>query len=332
MAASPSYELVPGWEQLPAAYTHLDVSGLGVDSHDRVYVLTRMQPRVLVYEPDGTFAGTFGEGLFTERTHGLTVGPDDAVYCVDDGSHTVRKFRPDGTLVMTIGVAGVAADTGYDPVADGLYDRLLTIKRAGPPFNRPTNLAVAPNGDLYVTDGYGNARVHHFTPAGRLVHSWGEPGSGPGQFRLPHGICVCPHGRVLVADRENDRVQVFGLDGAFKEEWTHVQRPTQVCMDRHGLVFVSELAWLPGQRSFRRGVVGCYEPARVSIMDQRGEVLARLGTEHAEAPGSFWAPHALCVDSQGDLYVGEVAWTFTVGGTAQPLPQGFHTLQKFKRQ
>ena len=160
------YHVQLGWEQLPAGYVHRDVSGVACDSHDRLYVLTRRDPRVIIYNRDGSFAGSFGEGLFTERTHGIAIGPDDAVYCVDDADQTVRKFSPRGDLLMTLGTKGVASDTGFDNTVTPSSTRLLTIKRGGPPFNRPTNVALAPIGDLYVTDGYGNARVHRFTADG----------------------------------------------------------------------------------------------------------------------------------------------------------------------
>ena len=326
------FDAVVGWEQLPSSFTHLDVSGLGVDSEDRVYVLTRKQARVIVYSRDGSYLSTFGEGLFTERTHGLTVGPDDSVYCVDDGNHTVRKFTPAGQLVMTLGTSGSASDTGYDPNAGDIYIRQLTIARSGPPFNKPTNIAVSLDGELYVCDGYGNARVHRYTADGRLLQSWGEPGSGPGQFRLPHGIWVTDDGRVLVADRENDRLQVFDRGGQFAEEWTHLQRPSDVCMDRAGLIFVSEMTWLSGQRSFRRGVRGRLEPGAVSVLDRSGRPLERLGTDDVSAPGSFFAPHALCVDSRGDIYVGEVSHTLSLGGKAFALADGHHSLQKLARR
>jgi DNA-binding beta-propeller fold protein YncE len=229
MESGPQFKVIEGWEKLPEGYTHRDVVGMAVGSRDRVYVLTRGDARVIVYERDGTFVASFGEGLFTERTHGITIGPDDSVYTVDDGDHTVRKFSPTGELLMTIGTPGVYSDTGYQP-----GDWVDKIQRGGPPFNRPTNIALAPNGDLYVADGYGNARVHRFTADGQLVQSWGEPGIGPGQFNLPHGIAVAADGHVFVTDRENDRIQIFSSDGKFLAQWTHVQRPTDVFIDRDG--------------------------------------------------------------------------------------------------
>ncbi len=317
------YQVVAGWEQLPAGFTHLDCVGVGVDSRDTVYLLTRDQPRVLVYRPDGTFVRSWGEDLFTPRTHGLTVAPDDSVYCVDEGNHCVYRFSPTGEVLQTIGRPGVAADTGYD-------GRSLESIRGGPPFNRPTNLAVAPGGDLYLTDGYGNCKVHRFSAAGELLQSWGGPGSGPGQFHLPHGVAVAADGRVLVADRENDRLQFFSPDGAFLDQWTDVQRPTNVALDGAGRVYVAELWWRVGQRSPVHGEITTDRPGRVSIFDPEGRVLARWGGPDRCAPGNFVAPHDLCVDSRGDLYVAEVTHTFA--GRAGLAPPDCHTFQKFIRQ
>ena len=321
-----TYEAVANWEQLPQGFHHRDVCGVAVDSTDRVYVLTRGEPRVIVYERDGTFVASWAEDTFTDRTHAIRIGPDDSVYCVDDGDHTVRKFNTDGKLLFTLGTAGVASDTGYDGSTIG------SIKRGGPPFNKPTGVAVAPNGDLYVSDGYGNARVHRFSSDGVLLGSWGEPGVGPGQFHLPHSVWSTNDGRILVADRENDRIQIFDTEGRYRSEWTHVQRPTDIYIDSNGLIYITELAWLEGDTSLRNGNVDKALPSRMSILDAGGRVVARIGTADGSAPGSFWAPHAICVDSHGDLYVGEVCHSFAGMGAAGTLPPGIHTLQKLARK
>src|SRR5581483_7013497 len=200
-----TYRVAEGWEQLPAGWSHRDVAGVAVDSGDRVYVFNRGEHPVLVYDRDGRFLRSWGEGVFT-NPHGITIGADDRVYCTDAGDHTVRIFTPHGALLQTLGAPGVAS-------ASGIVDDYRSIQRGAPPFNRPTNLALAPNGDLYVSDGYGNARVHCFRPDGALRCSWGEPGTAPGQFQVPHAIAVAADGRVLVADRENSRVQVFSPQG-----------------------------------------------------------------------------------------------------------------------
>jgi DNA-binding beta-propeller fold protein YncE len=322
------YELVEGWEKLPEGYRHLDVVGAGVDANDRVYVITRSDARVIVFEPDGSFVTSWGEGVFTPRTHCIRFGPDGSVYTVDDGDHTVRKFTPDGEQVMMIGTPGVASDTGYDPSLPTGYEKLASIK-GGPPFNKPTGVAIAPDGELYVCDGYGNARIHRFTAEGELIQSWGGPGTGPGEFNLPHDIWVADDDRVFLADRENDRIQIFSRDGQFLEEWTHVQRPTGLCI-RDGLVYVSELWWREGQRSFVHGPITEEKSGRVSVLDMQGNVLARFGHEgERTAPGNFIAPHGICADSKGDIYVGEVTHTFA--GKPGLVPLDAHTLQKFRR-
>jgi DNA-binding beta-propeller fold protein YncE len=316
-----TYELAEGWEQLPPGWSHPDVAGVAVDSQDRVYVFNRGEHPVIVYDRDGRFLDAWGHGIFT-MAHAITIGPDDSVYCVDASDHTVRKFTPDGKLLLTLGAKDRPSDTGYTGTIE-------SIRRGGPPFNRPTKLAIAPNGDLYVSDGYGNCRVHRFAPSGELLQSWGEPGTGPGQFHLPHGIGVAPDGRVFVCDRENERIQVFSPVGAYLEQWTDVQRPTQVSI-RAGLVYVAELAWRPGTRSYARGEFATWQHGRVSVFDLEGRLLARFGGPDVCAPGSFCAPHSICADSRGDIYVGEVTWTFA--GREGLVPPDCHTLQKFARR
>jgi DNA-binding beta-propeller fold protein YncE len=324
MASVPRFQVVEGWEKLPPGYQHQDVDGVAVDSRDRVYLMTRRDARVIVYERDGSFVASWGEGIFTPRTHGIAVGPDDMVYTVDDGDHTVRKFTPDGKQVMMIGTPGKATDTGYDGKT------IASIKRGGPPFNRPTDVAVAPDGEIYVCDGYGNARVHRFTAEGKLLQSWGEPGMGPGEFHLPHGIGVSPDNRVFVTDRENDRIQIFSRDGQFLDMWTHLQRPTDISFDNEGRVYVSELWWRLGQSSFTNGKIKWDLPGGVRVLDLQGNLLLHWCSADREAPGNFVAPHTICVDSRGDFYVGEVTWTFGVsrGGVKEDA----HTFQKFARK
>ena len=327
------YELIEGWEQLPAGYTHKDVVGIGVDSKDRVYIITRYEPRVIVYERDGRFVGSWAEHLFAKgRTHGIRIGPDDSVWCVDDKEHTVRKFSPSGELLMMLGTPGVASDSGYDTSIDGadLWTRLNTITRGGGPFNRPTAVAIAPNGELYVSDGYGNCQVHRFTADGKLIQSWGGPGSGPGQFKLPHDVWVTEDERVFVCDRENDRIQIFSPDGKFLDQWTNVQRPTAVFVGKDGLFYVSELSRRKGMRSYTNGTAPEDLPGRVAILDKDGKVIYRWGTLDRTAPGQFCAPHCICVDSHGDIYVGEVTWTDW--GSKGLVPADTHMFQKFARK
>jgi DNA-binding beta-propeller fold protein YncE len=205
-----------------------------------------------------------------------------------------------------------------------------SIRRAAGPFHYPTNVALAADGSLFISDGYGNARIHRFAPDGVHLLSWGEPGSGPGEFRLPHGIAVGPDGTVVVADRENSRLQFFSPDGQFVEQWTDVARPCQVLVDAGGNVYVAELGFLaamwPGTSAPSPDATG----GRVSVFDRDGRLLARWGGGlNPCAPGDFLAPHDLCLDSRGDLYVGEVTWS--AGADQGVVPPDCHSLQKFAR-
>lgn len=307
--------------RLPDGWDLGEVTAVATDSQDRAFVFSRTDHPVLVFDHDGRFLQSWGDGTFA-HPHGIFIGPDDAVYCTDDWDHTVRKFTPGGDLLLTLGQSGRPSDTG------ALSIDYRNIRRAGPPFNFPTNVALSPEGDIYVTDGYGNARVHKFTPTGQLLYSWGEPGTGPGQFQVPHGIAVDRRGLLYVADRENSRIQVFTPDGQFVELWTDVARPCQVFIDGFDRVFVAELG-------YRAGMFAGNEPpspqatgGRVSVFSTKGELLARWGGGDRPCdPGDFFAPHDICVDSRGDVYVSEV--THTAGIQRGLIGPDSHTLQKF---
>ena len=242
------------------------------------------------------------------------------VYVTDRDHHTVRKFTPDGVLLMTLGTPLAPSNTG----ATGPDFR--TITQAAGPFNCPTNLALAADGDLYVSDGYANARVHRFSAAGELKQSWGSPGTGPGEFNLVHGIAVAADGRVFVCDRENDRIQIFSPAGEYLSQWTDVQRPSQIVFDAQSRAYVSELPWPRGGATGHGTTADKDLPGRVSIFDLDGQVLGRLGNPDPHASTSVAAPHGLAIDSHGDLYVAEVAAT---GARQGWIPEGCRTFQKF---
>jgi DNA-binding beta-propeller fold protein YncE len=325
-----SLEEFADWEQLPEGFTHKDVAGVAVDDEDNVYLLTRLQSRIVVYDREGSFLRSWGDDSFSSRPHGLTISPDGVLYYVDEGEHVVRRFDKHGNDLGTIGQRGVASDTGHDRGGRSAYDRAASVVRSAGPFNRPTGIAVAPDGTLYVSDGYGNSRIHHFDAAGELLHSWGEPGTGPGEFRVPHGIHVLDDGRVLVADRENDRLQVFDPEGGLLGIWDDIQRPTALTTDGSGLIYVGELAWWPGERSWTRGPIYLQRPGRISVLDGEGSPVARwAGQGDGRGRSDFIAPHCLAFDSAGDLYVGETAFSFVKSqGIDEPEVNSFH---KFSR-
>jgi DNA-binding beta-propeller fold protein YncE len=301
-----TYELVEGWAKLPQGWSFLDVGGISIDSQDRVYILNRSDHPIMVFDREGNLLTSWGEGFFN-RAHGSTIGPDGSLWCTDDRNHIVAKFTPEGELLLTLGTKGQPSDTGYTRTFD-FWESLARIERGAPPFNRPTGVALTPSGEIYVSDGYGNARVHKFSPEGELLFSWGEPGGAPGQFRLPHNIWLDRQGRLWIADRENSRIQIFTPEGEFITEWTDVIRPTDIFIDEEGTVYVSELC------------------LRVSIFSPEGELLARWGNQGKDKESAlFHAPHAIAVDSRGDIYVGEVSMT------GAGIDKGPRTVQKFAR-
>jgi DNA-binding beta-propeller fold protein YncE len=189
-------------------------------------------------------------------------------------------FTPSGKLLRTIGTKGFRSDTGVAP--DYVKsDAWKYVTHGGGPVNLPTDIDLNPAGEMFVTDGYGNARVHKFAADGTHLLSWGEPGTGPGEFNLPHSVWITRDGRVLVADRENDRVQVFDQNGKLLTIWpTKLIGPAVIYVDADNIVYIVE-----------------HNAGLVSVLTLEGERLAQWGDP------SFKSCHGICCDSRGDLYV-----------------------------
>src|SRR5499426_4763895 len=289
-AQRPSYAVVQGWGKLPDGWSYIEATAVGVDSKDNVYVYNRGTHPVIIFDRHGKFLRSWGEGM-TSRAHGITIGPDDSIWLTDDGNHTVRQYSLDGKLLVSIG----------DP------DRPAPA-HGGKPFNRPTHVALSPQtGDIYISDGYGNSRVHKYDPKGRLLFSWGEPGTDPGCFNIPHNIATDSEGLVYVADRENHRVQIFDDKGKYQAQLANLYRPCGLFVDRRngGVLYVGELSTSQAVNAAVANV-----GARVSVVTLKGDRVGRIGGRFAgEKPGEFIAPHGCVVDSRGDLYVAEVSWT-----------------------
>ena len=305
------FEVVEQWGVLPEGWSFKEVSGVGVDRLDRVYVFSRGAHPVTVFDRNGKFLTSWGEGLFT-RPHAVTMGPGDTIYLADDGDHTIRKCTLDGRVLLTIGVPGQPAP-----------------KHSGRPFNRCTHVAVARDGALYISDGYGNSRIHKFSAEGQLQHSWGEPGTDPGQFNLPHAVCIDREGLLYVADRENHRVQIFDGDGRYQGQWNNMYRPCGLFIDTRDpagdRIYVGELC---PSLAVSEGVANL--GARVNIYTTGQQLLARLGDRFPGSdPGQFVAPHTIAVDSHGDAYVGEVSWT--IRGQFMTPPRELRCLSKLRR-
>ena len=202
------------WGRLPDGAALGDVPGVEVDAEDRVYIFTRGESAVVVYDRAGTVLHRWDRGPFVDP-HGIRVGPDGSVWLTDDGDHTIRRCTVEGEILQTIGTPGEPAPF-----------------MSGRPFNKPNNLAFGADGDLFVVDGYGNAHVHRMTPDGELIATWGGSGSDPGEFYIPHDIRCDEQGFVYVADRENHRIQVFDADGAVQAVWQSLHRPAGIANAR----------------------------------------------------------------------------------------------------
>lgn len=263
----PEYRPVAGWPQLPQGVELGPVSAVATDAHDRVYVAHRGRRPILVFTREGRFLRSWGDDHI-KTVHGLRIDPAGNVWITDIGNHLVMKFDSEGKLLLSLGKKGQPGD-GPDR------------------FNRPTDVAVTPAGDFYVTDGYGNARVLKFDRAGKLLKQWGTKGKGAGEFNLPHAVCLDTKGRVYIGDRENNRVQVFDADGKFLEQWRQSGAP-------FGL-------FLAGDRLF----VADGRAGWVRVLGPDGKPIGRFG-EPGTAAGQFRMPHMLCVDSHGDVYVTEI--------------------------
>jgi len=318
MKENVAFEVIEGWEKLPEGWSYVEVAGVATDSRDRVYVFNRGEHPMIVFDSDGNFLDAWGEGLFT-NAHGIHIGPDDRIYAADNFDHTVRIFSPDGSLLRTLGEKDQPSDTGY-------VQGRTPVQHGGEPFNRVTNVALDGVGDLYVADGYGNARVHKFSADGEHLFSWGEPGSGPGEFRLPHGIAIDEDDRVLVADRENSRIQVFSPRGEYLTEWAGISRPDDLIIDhRAGLMYVAELGGWAADAEMPPHA----PPASVCTVDLDGSLVSRFGSGDPVRAGNFFAPHGIWADSKGDLYVAEVI--VSVARNRGLVPLDCATLQKFAR-
>ena len=301
------YEFVENWAKLPDGMRFKECPGVGIDSRDNVFVLTRGEEPIIVFDPDGNYVRSFGKGFFSaNRTHGLYIAHDDSILAADDGIHTIQKFNSEGELIMELG------------------DRNKAPIWGGEPFNRPTSAAIMPsNGDIYVSDGYGNSRIHVYTGTGEYKFSWGSPGIDAGQFIRPHNIAVDSEDRVYVVDRECHRIQIFDPQGNFMTMWNNIHRPdAMVLWGEH--IYVGELNGMGGVDD----APGLGH--RVSIFDLDGNLVSRFGAaEEGEGAGQFIAPHGIAVDSKGDIYVSEVS--FTIRGSHMDPPKELRSLSKYSR-
>jgi DNA-binding beta-propeller fold protein YncE len=271
------YELVQGWAKLPEGWVFSLVSDAAIDSRGRIYAFTRGKHPIIVFDKAGNFVTSWGYGEFgisphiISQSHGIFIGPDDSVYLTDAYQHVVRKYTPLGDMEQQWGTTGVPGVTYYCRE-----------------FNMPTGVAIAPDGCFYVSDGYGNRCVHKYTPAGEHLLTWGQAGSGPGEFAVVHNIGCDKTGRVLICDRENNRIQIFDPDGKHIETWSELLAPGDVWITDDNTIYVAEQGGGGG---------------RVSVFSPAGELISRFSGAQG---GVLEAAHGICVDDEGSIYVAEI--------------------------
>jgi hypothetical protein len=279
----------PKWPAKPADFVWGHVPGIAVDAKDNVYVFTRSEPPVQVYDAHGKYLRGWGQ-KHIKTAHHIKIDREGFVWITDIGEHVVEKYTPEGKLVLTLGKRGEA---GRDPSH----------------FNRPTDVAVAPGGDIYVSDGYGNARVVHFTRDGKYLNEWGELGSGPYQFSIPHAIAADSKGNIYVADRNNVRVQVFDGKGKLLDSWRDLMVPWGLCVTNNDEIWVCGSS--PMQWRKTDSALGCPPKDQVFMkLNPQGRVMQLFtlpkGIDGLERPGEVNWVHCIAVDSRGNLYLGDI--------------------------
>jgi hypothetical protein len=269
------YEFVENWPTMPEGATFGQVVEIVVDAQDRVFIFHRGETSPMIFSKAGDYLGTWEANEHWQDVHGVCIGADaegEYLIVVDRDRHLVSRCNLDGAVAWSVGTPD-------------------TPGRNGAPFDRPTDAAIAPNGDVYVSDGYGNARVHQFSARGEHIRSWGSRGIGQGQFNLPHAVRVIERQgkpELYVCDRENQRIQIFTLDGEYVAKLAGFKQPGNIIVDDEGVRYVAELQ------------------ARVTLLDRDDFPITRIGGEKKAEPGFFVAPHTVWLDSEGSLYVGEV--------------------------
>lgn len=291
---SPVYEVVPGWPQRPAGTEAAAVPAISVDRTGNIWIYTRANPVVQVYTPEGRFVQSWREEDTRTVPHGLKFDADGNVWLVDVGLHVARKFTPEGKLLMTLGTLGeLGADEKH--------------------FRMPTDIAFTKNGDIFVSDGYGNSRVVRFDKTGKFIKAWGSLGTESGQFSCTHAICVDSKDRIYVADRNNVRVQIFDVEGKLLDTWANILVPWSFWISPADEIWVcgsSPMPWVNDPK-YPGAPLGCPPKDQLFMkFNTAGRVLEHWtipkGADGEEKPGDLNWLHVIALDAKGDVYAGDI--------------------------
>ena len=266
-------ELVDTWTKMPKYWEFGIASDVYVNSSDEIHVFSRGLHPLTIWDKDGNFISSWGEGTFSNNEHGIYITKEDTIWLVDSWFHIATEHKPDGTLIKTIGNKLQPSET---------YNGL--------PFNMPTGLSISSKDDIFISDGYGNKKVHKFDSNGELIKSWGTFGDKPGEFAIVHNLEFDSKDRLFVCDRENNRIQIFDDEGNFLEEWTDLFMPGDLWI-KDDIVYVCEQT----------------EQGGVSIWTTEGELITRWHGDRGDGKGTILSGHGICVDSEGSIYVAELS-------------------------
>jgi DNA-binding beta-propeller fold protein YncE len=277
-AAAPALNYAPVAKpfDLPADIMMGAPASVAFDSRGNMFVLTRGDKAFFEFDRDGKFVRAFGDKLFT-RAHGLRIDRNDNLWATDVGAHVVQEFDSRGRVLLTLGTKGEAGD----------WDEATGSHK----LNQPNDIAIAVNGDVFVVQGHtpgptGDARVLKFDKTGKFIKSWGGKGNGPGQFQVAHGIDIDRDGNLWVADRENQRLQIFTPDGAFVREIKYAGLPCGLVIGKRSTFMVNGFA------------------GQLLELDTSGKVIAALG-KSGTALGEFGEAHMVGVSPKGEVYVAD---------------------------
>ena len=266
------YEVVDSWPNMPRHWSFNSASDVSVNSDDEIYVFSRGLHPLTVWTKNGDFITSWGEGTFSNNELGIYIKENDDIWLVDASFHIATHHKPDGKLINTLGEKLAPSNTFK-----------------GEPFNMPTGLAISPKGDIFVSDGYGNKKIHKFNSSGKLIKSWGTFGNGPGEFAILHNLAIDEEGLIYVCDRENNRIQIFDDEGNYINEWNDLLMPGDISINGD-IVYVIEQSAQGG----------------VSIWTKTGELITRWHGERGPGKGSIISGHGIAVDSEGSIYVAEL--------------------------
>ena len=258
---SGQWKVSDDWATLPPGVKWGVTSAVTSDASGTIYVIRREQTPIFAFS-QGKLVKQFGEGLYT-WPHGIRIDREGYLWTVDGQDNVIYKMdlKQNNKIVLTLGKRGV---TGESPDT----------------FNRPTDVAFAPNGDFFITDGYGNARVARYAKDGRFIKAWGTKGTGPSQFNTPHTIALDSKNRVIVGDRNNSRVQVFDMDGNFIEMWTNLGAPYGMAIAKDDTLYVSDA-----------------DAGKITV-SKNGKIL--------DVIENLGRPHLIALDPSGAIYMADV--------------------------